>query len=159
MTCNKPINYIYFPTNSYLNWETDKCIAWCELNIIWLTAGGGPHKHKHTHTYSGVPQPFRHIGPHSLSPFCSIHLSRTPPSQISGLSNSKTAGHICHIQYPTWNDRLQQIASLFSICEFFNVEKCKDIKYFLSLIFQDILGTSCNTKSKFISLNSYSNTD
>jgi hypothetical protein len=42
------------------------------------------------------------------------------------------------------------VTLLFGICEFFNVEKCKDIKYFLTLIFQNILGTFAVKKSVHI---------
>jgi hypothetical protein len=134
-----------------------------ELIIIWFRGEGRPHTNTHTHTHTLTQWHYSPSGtlvPHSLSPFCSILHSRAPPSHISGLSNSKKiTGHICHIQYPTWNVGLQQITSLFFICKFFNVEKCKDMKHSLSLIFLEILGTSCNKNSKFMFLKSYSNTD
>ena len=106
-------------------------------------------------------KPLKHVGvPHSFSPFCSILHSRATPWHILGLPNSKKiTGHTSHIQYPTWKSGLQQITQLFFICKFSNVEKYRDIKYSLSLIFQDFLGTSCNKNSQFISLKSYSNTD
>ena len=128
-----------------------------ETNIIWFARIGRPHIHILTKLHYSLSGMLVH---HSLSPIWSIlHHSTAPPSHISGLSYSKEfAGNSCHTQYPTSNVGLQQI-SMFFIPKFFNVEKCKNIKYCLILIFQYILDTSCNTKCQFIPLNRYSNTD
>ena len=118
-----------------------------ELNIIWFAWKGRPHKHTLTQwCYS----PSGTLARHSITPFCSIlHHSTAPTSNISGLSSSKKiAGHICHTQYPTSNVLLQEI-SFFLISKFFNFQKCKNIKYSLFLIFQDILDTSYNTVSSY----------
>jgi len=129
-------------------------LMWTEHNLVHCR-----RKTSQTHTHSCALQPFRLVGPPQFKPILFYSSFQNTTFTDFMPVKLKVCSHICHIQYPTWNAGLQQISSLFSICEFFNVEKCKDIKYFLSLIFQDILGTSCNIKSQFISLNSYSNTD
>jgi len=127
---------------------------------MWFTGEGRPPTHTHTHTHSEVLQPFTDVGRRQFKPIFSILHSRTPTSQISGPSKS-IKGRRSYMHYTISN--LKWWAStdniIVSIREFFSVEKCKDIKYFLSLILQDYLGKSCNTNSQFISMNSFSNTD
>jgi len=45
------------------------------------------------------------------------------------------------------------------ICSFFNVGKCKDLKYSLYFILRDYFGVLCNKNNSFASLKSYLNTD
>jgi len=45
------------------------------------------------------------------------------------------------------------------ICSFYNVGKCKDLKYSLYFILQDYLDVLCNKNNSVASLKSYLNTD
>ena len=118
-----------------------------ELNIIWFAWKGRPHKHTLTpwcYSPSGT------LARHSITPFCSIlHLSTAPTSNISTLSSSKDRRSYMPYTISNLKCLLQKI-SFFLISKFFNIEKCKNIKYSLFLIFQDILDTSYNTVSSYL---------